>query len=225
MLSEGSGCSITQRGRRFISSVGVVSSSTSPRPGPVRVAVTDLDMDVIAGEAEERQSAMSESRSLSYGWSSETTNTVGLLGEHAVAHYLRERATGEVRLVGSEANSIRWANGDVWVYMVNGVGSSPVKVEVKTTRFSRWQRNGPLVNAQQWQRLQADAIVWCVIADELPTTSVIITGWLPVEEARASALNTVINPHDDYPSVAIKQPLRAPGGLYAWARTIEFPPF
>lgn len=194
---------------------------------PVRVSVNALDLEVIEAEAEQRQIQMSGSRALSYGWSSETTNRVGLLGEHAVTHYLRQHATDQVRLVGSDARSIRDSLGDVEIFvpLKSQVGSSSVSVEVKTTRFSRWRRNGPTVNARQWGRLQAKTIVWCVIADELPTTSVVIMGWLAVEEARASPLNTVVNPLDDNPTVVIKEPLRSPSTLLGWAQAFDFPPF
>ena len=187
---------------------------TSPPPlaGPVRVSVHDLDLDTIADHARTRTTTMTTAAT-AYGRTSIEMNTVGLLGEHAALTYLT-RHGHQATLVGDDISGIRYGGGDIEI--TRQVSHSPAMavensygVEVKTSRFSAWQRLGRTLDARQLQRSSAAAYLWCVVADTIPTTSVILMGWLPTEEIRTAPDDEPVT-IDGRACVRVHRPLRPP---------------
>lgn len=86
--------------------------------------------------------------------------------------------------------------------------------EVKASRFSDWKKYGRSLDAAQFARTTADAYVWAVVADSLPTTSVILMGWLPTSEITAPT-TTGVALHGR-PHLRVKVPMRPMGAMSTW---------
>lgn len=185
----------------------------------VRVPVSMLDLDLIEDQALFRFNQM-RGRRTSYGRSTMDMQRVGLLGEHAVAAWLNGRGYPCRSIddaAGAEPGSIeafgRDAPADYDLAFLGRPGRSTkavTTVEVKTSRYRDWLTWGRSISAAQLGRTQAHVFVWCVVADELPTTSVIVMGWCPTQALLDGAVESV----EGEPSrVVASEPLRAMSDL------------
>lgn len=161
-------------------------------PGPVRVPVSRLDLGLIAEQARQRTDELLQ-HSGSYGHTSVDSNTVGLLGEHAVHHWLSVNATTPKHIddVVAEtadqplATFTPLSDWDLRFNPRHAHASLTTTVEVKTNRATDWKKYGRTLNVHQLRRTKAHTYVWCVVADELPTTAVILMGWCVTQDLRA----------------------------------------
>lgn len=172
---------------------------------PIRVPVTDLDLDLIETQAQTRHQQM-HGQPTSYGRSTPDMQRVGLLGEHAVATWL-----------ATNGHPPRWIDDpDQWggaggqtsydLSFISEPGKRthvPTTIEVKTNRYSDWFTWGRSISAKQLARTQAHTFTWCVVADDLPTTSVILMGWCPTQAILDGAAR-----HPDPTRVVATEPLR-----------------
>lgn len=196
--------------RRF-STIATVTS------GAVRVPIDDLDSVAMLRESAARTDQMQRSKP-AYGRTSPEMNDVGVLGEHAVHAYLAGLTTG-VRL--TEPGD--FTSGDVQIFRTfTGTDScgTTFAIEVKTCRFSHWMRHGRTLNQRQLQRMTSEAIMWCVVADALPTESVIIMGWLPLPEVKTANSNKRLRLHGQE-HVQSREPMREPRHLVPWIDSFD----
>lgn len=195
--------------------------------GPVRVPVAGLGMDSLSAHAHARTLAM-RGRAMSYGRTSQQMNEVGMLGERAAAMFLASHLE-HIHLNGDDPDSVAFGGGDLTVTVFeqkdlglwSGMG---VGLEVKTNRFSAWKTIGRVLNAHQLERLHAKAVIWCVVADTLPTTSVIVMGWLPTDDIRAPDASEPVTMAGQ-PCLRVLAPMRAPADLPPWIRSLPIPRF
>lgn len=161
--------------------------------GPIRVPISRLDLGLIAQHAEQRTTELRQ-HSASYGHVSVDGNTVGLLGEYAVHHWLSTHATQpkhiEDGIAEDAANPLATftplSDWDIRFHPRRVHASLTTTVEVKTNRATDWKKYGRTLNAHQLSKTRAHTYVWCVVADELPTTSVLLMGWCVTQDLLAS---------------------------------------
>jgi hypothetical protein len=193
-------------------------------PGPIRVPVHALDQAALAQRAQARTESMRATGGR-YRRTSMEMNTVGLYGEYAVERWLSGQG---LRAFLHRDRDYRDAQGDVSFGPPLGpdraVSTVNHTVEAKTSRFSDWKRIGRALNARQFKGLHADVVFWCVVADELPSTSVMLMGWLPVPDIRAAASNETVSLHGEE-HVRVHEPLRDPAALIPWSEQQPSVPF
>lgn len=162
-------------------------------------------------------------RDLSYGVTSPERQLTGLLGEAAVLLWLTQELAGAFEFAGDQP-------GGADVYLRSKLdGQGWTMLEVKTHDAAFWYEHGRLVNTRQLARMSADVIVWCVVPkrperfalerDLRPGSEtaidVVVAGWSPVEECRASGTD---ERSVKWSNVRVHAPLRAPGALVDWLR-------
>lgn len=196
------------------------------KPPPVRIAITDLDTIAILRQATARHDAMSRANT-SYRRSTLTMQDTGLLGEKAVAHWLRQHHPKVVE-IGDDENAYRNGSGDVAIERAFSQGWGSVRdwitFEVKTSRISSWRHYERTLDAEQLARSNAHAYIWCVVSDTWPTESVFIMGWLPIDEIKTPNAGQQTTEHDR-PHVRLARPMKDMRTLRAWWETVPFVPF
>lgn len=188
-------------------------------PRPVRVSADDIDTIAVLRQAIARHDAMKRSNP-AYASTTLQMQDVGLLGEHAVSHWLRRHAA-HVVTIADTAEARRGGTGDVAII---GDPSPPgtetqhhgkVTFEVKTSRYRSWRRYERTLDAAQLARSTADAYIWCVVSNDWPTESVLLMGWLPTETLRERDARTATREHDR-PHWRITVPMRPMADLPHW---------
>lgn len=174
-----------------------------------------LDMDLVEDMSLVRFNQM-RSRRGSYGRSTRDMHRVGALGEHAVAVWLAGqgypcRGVDDAPVGGPDGLAgFHRSEQTAWDLAFLGRGGAVSRmettVEVKTSRFRDWHRFGRSLSVAQLGRTEAHVYVWCVVADELPTTSVILMGWCPTQALLDGAVEPVAG---DEARVKATEPLRA----------------
>lgn len=121
-------------------------------------------------------------RKFKYGVTSVARHEVGLLGEHAVASWIRSLGA-QVRMIGDDLETQGQGHGDLTVLMYDQANESATShVEVKTRRSGSWLLWRNEIDMGQFDRLVVSAVVWCITPDRLEAGPVKIAGWSPPDE-------------------------------------------
>lgn len=183
--------------------------STMESVDPSQVIVVEFDRDkqrVLSDAAIERHEAMKDRYDLPYGFSTPHGQLVGVLGEAGVAIWLYESLPAQFEFSGDQP-------GGADAYVRNPDDNQGwTLIETKCHGSSFWHGNGRLVNAQQLPRMAAEVIVWCV-APEPIGERVVVVGWSPVADVRASGVPEMTGARAN---VRAHAELRPPQQLVDW---------
>lgn len=202
----------------------VMSSQRSLPSGEVEVLFTDEERQAIREQGVERNREMiAARRKFKYRATSAARHEVGLLGEYAVASWIRSLG-GRVRLIGDDPQTQEDGHGDLLVLMDDLPDhASPLLVEVKTRRARGWAEYRHDIDMGQLNRLAVAAVVWCVVPDRIASGPVTIVGWsTPVELWRRWTHEAELAQGDDFRVDWLEDwPTRRLDGLVALLRRGE----
>lgn len=108
-------------------------------------------------------------------------NLLGVVGElAAMAHLLRTLPP---------AWRVEWiadAPRPLCDITISPPGGHAYGLEIKTTTKFHWNRHGRTIDLDQLKTTDADAYLWCVVAEPTERPPVHLLGWCPVGEARSA---------------------------------------